>query len=179
MVTVDEARRIVRRYLDDLEGEVPLAVVHEEEFADGWAFVFNSRRYLETRRREDCLLGPGPLVVDRDTGELAAWGSAYSVERAVAEYAEPRRRRREGWPVGLDGRLRTLLELVRDGGGRRTERYLRGLMSVRHPPREGRGVGDELTELRRRRLVEPAADTADGEPRWRITAAGQAELRRG
>jgi hypothetical protein len=179
MVTLDEARRIVRSYLDDIEGEVPLAVVHEEEFAEGWVFLFNSRRYQESGDVEDSLLGPGPLVVDRVSGAIVAWGSAYSVERAVSEYAEPHRRRREGWPVGLDDRLRTLLELIRDGTGRRTERQLGAFLSVRHPPRKGRTLGDELAELSRRHLVAARDDPVGGEPRWRITDAGRTALRRG
>jgi hypothetical protein len=88
----------------------------------------------------------------------------------VAEYAERKRRLREGRLESLDARFLALLALVRDGAGLRDARRLDLLVVTRLGPRNGATVLDELAELERRGLVRRGAGGTGY--RWAATDAG-------
>jgi hypothetical protein len=56
----------------------------------GWAFFYNSRRYVETGEMKHVLVGQGPVVVFADTGEIVELGSAYPAEKAIQLLEESR-----------------------------------------------------------------------------------------
>jgi Immunity protein 35 len=172
MVTYEQARGQAQRLLDASQGG-PYVITGDQEFDVGWVFFFDSQRHQESGNFLDSLGGNAPILIDRDTGQVCPTGTARPVEEYVAEYAERKRRLREGWPDSLDARFLALLALVRDGMGLRDARHLDLLISAGHRPREGRTALDELIELERRGLVRrcPAAEGGVGY-RWIVTDAG-------
>lgn len=175
MITYEQARQQAERLLTEWTGG-PYVITGDQEFDVGWAFFYDSRQHQQSGSILDALAGNAPILVDRDTGQFCPTGTARPVEEYVAEYAERKRRLNEGWPDSLDPRFRALLALVRDGMGYRDARHIDLLMDhVRHKPREGRTVRDELGELERRGLVR-RRDGGVGH-RWTITDAGSEALR--
>ena len=57
------------------------------ELAWAWVIPFGTSEYARTRRLEHNLLGPGPILVDKFTGELLHTGSRFeaSVRRLERE----------------------------------------------------------------------------------------------
>ncbi len=62
------------------------SVVSAQELAYGWAFRWNSDRYLETLDVMYALGGNGPLIVLRATGELHALGTALPFDQLCANF---------------------------------------------------------------------------------------------
>lgn len=152
-----------------------LVIVEEQEFSEGWVFFYDSRRHQLTGAFKDSLIGGGPLIVNRSTGELALTGSAHSIEHYLHQYVEPLRRVREGWPLGLDDRLRALLLLLRDGQGKRDARKLDLYLSLKRFPMSEHTVLEELVELEKRGLAVQLSH-ANGENTWTITDPGRTAL---
>jgi Immunity protein 35 len=154
VIDVVEARRLAQQHLDGDRGNASwLVLTREQEFADGWVFYYDSRQHQATGAFLDAVGGNAPIIVDWETGELSITGTARPIEDYVAEHAESARRIRQGWPVGLDERLKDLLVLARDGLNGRSARTLGRYLDRLHPARPGRTVLDELLELERRRLI--------------------------
>jgi Immunity protein 35 len=67
-----EARTIAERVLDETvrpsNDDVIIVDQHTRESAHTWAFVYNTRAYVETGSFEDMLIGNAPLFVDKSTG---------------------------------------------------------------------------------------------------------------
>lgn len=68
------ARAIAERVLDEevrSPGGPEIVIVDEftVESADTWAFVYNSRAWVESRDDIDILLGNSPILVDKATGQ--------------------------------------------------------------------------------------------------------------
>ena len=79
----------VQLYLDATNTE-PVVTIPEEvmERAYGWVVPFNSRAFVETGNDMDILVGSGPVVVLRATGELHVLPSSPTVEPALAALEE-------------------------------------------------------------------------------------------
>jgi hypothetical protein len=172
VVVYGEARRKAQRLLDESPGG-PFVITGDQEFDAGWVFFYDSQQHQETGNLYDALAGNAPIFIDRETGQARPTGTARPIEEYVDEYAEQKRRLREGWPGSLDTRFLVLLGLVRDGMGKRDARHLDLLINMRHEPREGRTVYEELAELERRGLVRrrPARERGAGF-KWETTTAG-------
>ena len=94
MLNLAEARSIAERHVERFRQEGDDVVLNGEfvvERPTCFAFVYNSRSYLEEGDEMAMLIGPGPLIVDRETGELHERNSAYSAERHAREYEQSRR----------------------------------------------------------------------------------------
>jgi hypothetical protein len=174
VVTYEEARQSAQCVLDGSRGGL-YVITRAEEYPVGWVFFYDSRQHQESGSLLHALAGNAAILVDRDTGQACPTGTARPVGEYVAEYAERKRRLREGWPGSLDTRFLSLLTLVRDGRGLRDARQLDLLVSMRHEPRDGATVLDELTELERRGLVRREAGGTGY--RWALTDAGSEALR--
>lgn len=173
MITYEDARQQAQRLLDGSDGRA-YVITGEQEFAVGWVFFYDSRQHQESGSIMDALGGNAPIFVDRDTGQVRMTGTARPVQDYVAEYAERKRRLAEGWPGSLDARFLALILLVREGMGLRDARHLDLLISVRHAPREGYTVLDELVELEHRGLVRRRGGGTGY--RWMVTDAGSEAL---
>jgi hypothetical protein len=75
--------------------DVPVDFVRQEEFSDGWVFVYQSRRYIETGDLEYFLLGNGPIVVDKDSGEVVILGVYGPIDQMLSDYVKSKRLERE------------------------------------------------------------------------------------
>jgi len=91
---LEAARREVARHSTPAD---PLVVIEDsvEEYEFGWVFHATSRRYLETKDRDDAPVGLGPLVVDRTTGRAEFLGSGVHPLHAIRAY-ESKWRERQG-----------------------------------------------------------------------------------
>lgn len=53
----------------------------------GWVFFYSSKRWLETNDISYALAGNGPFLVERATGSIIEFCSAYPVEASLRGYA--------------------------------------------------------------------------------------------
>lgn len=88
MLTFEEARALVKKFVDEGNHSVPVMINDEatEEYDFGWLFYVNSRRYIETGDFSNCLVGAGPIFVERETGRTIHTGSGASTEHLVEAY---------------------------------------------------------------------------------------------
>jgi hypothetical protein len=89
MITKEEARAIAERFLfTRYPTGAPLWFVHEQvlEKPYGWICFYESRKSLETGRDIDRLAGNGPLLIDRETGEVFQMGTCEPMDFYLAQY---------------------------------------------------------------------------------------------
>lgn len=89
MVTHEQALAKVQKYLED--SYVPVQIVRDEEFSDGWYFCYESKEYMETEKFSARLIGNAPLLVDRDSGELFVLATSQPVKISVEDYVSQKR----------------------------------------------------------------------------------------
>jgi hypothetical protein len=97
-MTREDAQALVLRRLNaayDVAGD-ELVILDEEtvEKDYGWVFFYTSRRFRETGSISDMLAGNGPVVVEREGGDIHLLSAAVPPDEAIREY-ESRRRRGE------------------------------------------------------------------------------------
>jgi len=90
VMTSQEAKEIAEKWVMDSRGP-KCAICSSPLFEDDSYFVFcwNLKRYFETGDFHDCLLGPGPTVLDKRDGRIFEYGSGCAtkpVEEFVAEH---------------------------------------------------------------------------------------------
>jgi Immunity protein 35 len=86
MISREAAELLAGRYLrDEVEPDVgqEVAIASIREFPSSWVIGYNTRAFLETRSIRYALAGGGPLIIDKQTGELSVGTSALPVERQV------------------------------------------------------------------------------------------------
>ena len=89
MIDRDSAKAMVWSYLDENFGREPeLAIVDGEpsETTHAWIFFYNTREYLETGEFSAALAGNGPVLVNKVTGDIEAFGAATALDELFAEY---------------------------------------------------------------------------------------------
>jgi hypothetical protein len=91
MITYEQALAKVREYLED--SYVPVQIVRAEEFSEGWYFCYESVEYMETENFSSRLVGNGPLLVDRETGEMYVLGTSKPVKHSVEDYVRQKHER--------------------------------------------------------------------------------------
>ncbi|MBP6841482.1 MAG: hypothetical protein KA190_29550, partial [Kofleriaceae bacterium] len=81
-----QCRELLLRWLRQrgVGGAEGVAILDEltTEKAYGWIFYCNSRRFVETGDLLHCLIGQGPNVVMRETGEIVELGSQHPSDEA-------------------------------------------------------------------------------------------------
>ena len=85
-----EAERRARIYADCCSPNtsvvlIPVARI-PAEMPYGWWFQYQSKRYVETGDHRRMLLGPGPFVINRQTGNVWTAGSSWGMDETVAAY---------------------------------------------------------------------------------------------
>jgi hypothetical protein len=68
---------------DDVLDLVPYLTIEKPY---GWIFFYNSRRYLKTQDDNDVILGPGPMLVERNTGRMIPFPSGCTAEESLRYY---------------------------------------------------------------------------------------------
>jgi hypothetical protein len=84
MIDYEYALRKAQERMERMD--VPVDVIWQEEFCDGWVFVYQSRRYIESGDLEHCLVGNGPIVVDKHSGEVAILGTYAPIAQMLTDY---------------------------------------------------------------------------------------------
>ncbi|NID17385.1 YrhB domain-containing protein [Luteibacter yeojuensis] len=77
------------------KSEMALQVTSCDEFPVGWLFYYQTKEYLETGDPSSLLAGNGPMLIDRETGDLLILVTYRPVEVQIEEYA-----RRRGHAIG-------------------------------------------------------------------------------
>ena len=93
MLDLDDAKSVAERHLDRFRqsgADIVLDERHTVERPTLFAFVYNSRDFVERGDELAALVGNGPLIVDRETGAVYECGSAHSVGHHVREYEQSR-----------------------------------------------------------------------------------------
>jgi hypothetical protein len=152
LITYDRARDSVQRILDARPGG-PYAITRSRESLVAWLFYWDSKKYQESGRRADRLIGATPILIDRETGQVCPKGLSRPGLDHLAAYAERKGHLQGIWPDSLDARFLTLLSLVRDGNGVYGTWKIEEHIGTLHPQREDVTVLEELIELERRGLV--------------------------
>ena len=92
MLTRAEALELVCRAIDDINSEKDAdhqVAVWEEYTVERdhvFAFVCNTKKYIETRNPRHTLVGLGPIIVNRRTGAVAVCGSNPSSRESINDY---------------------------------------------------------------------------------------------
>lgn len=90
MLDHDTARALAIRYIENRddaeEHDLMLDDRYTVERPTLFAFSFNPRAFVEHGDEMAILVGSGPLIVDRLTGEVHPTGSAHSTEYWIEKY---------------------------------------------------------------------------------------------
>ncbi len=78
-----------------------LVIVKEYEYDFGWAFCYNTKRYVDTGDTLHAVAGNAPLIVDREEGQLYVTGTVLPLEHYIAEYRKGVKRRAD-WHISSD-----------------------------------------------------------------------------
>ena len=73
-----------------------------------FAFAWNSKKYLESNNLDDCLVGHGPVIIDRRNGKIIETGSNYPSEAYLENYEK------RGDPYKNAGKTVRILEELSD-----------------------------------------------------------------
>lgn len=87
MMTFRQGRAIAERYVATLssQSEIEFAVcdeIIEEPWC--WVFFYNSAAYLETESFSDSLVGNGPIVVEKEDGDVHELVTGLTIEEQLA-----------------------------------------------------------------------------------------------
>lgn len=85
MLTYEDALRIALAHAGPGQGLIEAAT---RELPFGWYFLAQSRTYLATGDVQHRAVGSGGFVVDRETGRVHEFGSAFTTERNLRMYAK-------------------------------------------------------------------------------------------
>lgn len=85
-MNLPEAEKAVKTYLKQNYSTCGVLINATEEFSKCFAFFYQSYKYIESRDINDMVVGHGPLIVSKETGEIFETGSAYSLEQYVASF---------------------------------------------------------------------------------------------
>lgn len=89
-MSLSSAQERVEEYLKDLEAGAgdELRIVAEQtiECPAGWVFFFNSKTFIEMGDPKYALAGNGPLLVNKNTGDIVQLGTAYPVNDYIDHY---------------------------------------------------------------------------------------------
>ena len=69
-----------------IAGDSPVMVGSPREESFGWIFFYTSKRFHETKDFQYAIAGNGPVIVNRETGEVTMLGTAGGVEKQIEEY---------------------------------------------------------------------------------------------
>lgn len=87
-----EAATIAEAYIANMQQEYPIEIEinHDitEEHSVGYVFFYNSTEFWKTRDMSVSLVGNGPLLILRSSGELVVLPSYQSVKKSVAAYED-------------------------------------------------------------------------------------------
>ncbi len=95
MLSISEAQAMVEEAiakLTPIDEEWAILDQYTIEKPWGWIFFYNSREYAKTGDEKYPLIGNAPYIVNRETHELVATGTAEDIEVYIADYEATIRR---------------------------------------------------------------------------------------
>lgn len=90
MITYSEAVEKANAYIGDTEN--PVVITLQGRFSEGWFFCIESKEFLETGDFSAQLADNAPFIIDKDSGELHFFGTAYPLEEYLQDYEEKKNR---------------------------------------------------------------------------------------
>lgn len=98
-INFDQAQNIA---LDKIGSDCAIIAEYIIEKPYGWYFNFQSRKYIETGDFREMLVGSGGFIVEKETGNVVKFGSAYPLEKNFEIYEK-----------GLIGKTEFIIKEVR------------------------------------------------------------------
>ncbi|MBL7730352.1 MAG: hypothetical protein JNM88_04175 [Chitinophagaceae bacterium] len=90
MLTEKEMNAIAEKYVSDLFQERASEMVILYEFtvkkSYGNVYVYNSKKYIETKDFKFALVGNAPFLVEKETGKIVVFGTAQRKNYYIQEY---------------------------------------------------------------------------------------------
>lgn len=87
-LTLEQAREIASRKLDEIAGGIELRILDEtvQDLGEGWLFGYQSAKFLETGAFADSLVGNVPLFVTKGDGRTFFLSHHRSLSESMAAY---------------------------------------------------------------------------------------------
>ncbi|MDO1448244.1 YrhB domain-containing protein [Rhodocytophaga aerolata] len=95
MITIEEAKANVYKIVcnlwkSELSSDDELIILDSEtiEKENYWVFFYTSKLWFETNELRYAVAGNAPIIVNKKRGEMKLTGTAYPIEKYMAEYEE-------------------------------------------------------------------------------------------
>lgn len=85
-MNLDQARKIFERDVMALKADCVTIEAATQEFPRCFAFVYQSKKFVETGSFSEMLVGQGHVLISREDGRVFKTGSAFSVEHYVEAF---------------------------------------------------------------------------------------------
>ncbi len=90
MLTDKEMWEIAEKHLKEIETEADIPLIYLKEWVTkkkyGNIYRYTSKEYYETGDEEHAVAGNGPFLVEKKTGEIITFGTAFSDEYYIELY---------------------------------------------------------------------------------------------
>lgn len=90
MHTTASMDKIAEDYIRKLFSQTPNEVILLKEYTIkkpyGNIYIYNSKKYIEDNDFNYALVGNAPFLVDKKTGKITIFGTAYDIEHYISEY---------------------------------------------------------------------------------------------
>ena len=95
MITADEARKIAQNEINNLAPkELPAVIIKTIEFDEGWLFLWDSKKSVETGNILDRFLGNIPIIVEKCYGMIyRVWATDWNEKLGTPEFCSELLRR--------------------------------------------------------------------------------------
>jgi len=92
MLTDKEMWGIAEKYLKEIEKEADIPLIYLKEWITkkkyGNIYRYTSKKYYETKNENYAVAGNGPFLIEKKTGEIITFGTAFSDEYYIKLYEE-------------------------------------------------------------------------------------------
>jgi hypothetical protein len=89
MLSIEQAITVAQEYVAGMSSKDVEVVLNHDKLIEkeyGWVFFYNSAKFYETKEFTYSLVGNGPFIVRKDTGEIVQLGSYTSVAELLSDY---------------------------------------------------------------------------------------------
>lgn len=97
MISKNIALEKINSYFKESKSNISydVVVLKEEtmEFEFGWVFFYQTKAFAETKNILYALRGNAPIIINKHDGSMYFTGTAYPVEKYIADYMEEFRKK--------------------------------------------------------------------------------------
>jgi len=94
MITIQDAKKLAEKAIDTSRyGYDDELIIRDENTIEkeyGWIFIAESRKYLETKDYRYLLVGIGPILVEKENGQVIRFGTKYPSDYYIEQYERER-----------------------------------------------------------------------------------------